>query len=491
MPSPIRVSRAVRFALALAATTALVGCAEVGPNFARPAAPQASGYTMPGDRGASTLPRIVDATGADGAWWSAFGSPELDRTIKLALADNPTLMEADATLGQLQAEHAAVRGTLGPQADLNAGAQRERINIAAFGISGFTSPTVSLYSIGGAVSYDLDLFGGNKRALESAQAKAEAQANRANAAYLSISGNTALEAMQIAAARAQIAAVQAMVADDRQNYDLVKKAEALGGEARSAGIGAQTQLTQDLALLPPLEQQLAQHRHALALLVGKAPADYTAPDFDFADLSLPQTIPVELPSQLVRRRPDILAAEADLHAATAQIGVETAKLYPDIKLGAALTQTALTPGNIFSYNASGWNFGPTLTLPLFHGGTLKANQKAAAAAAEAANARYQQTVLRAFGEVADILQALAHDEDELKAQVQAQRNAEANLHDSRLAYEKGGGTLLQVLDAQRELHMARRGYATAVGQRYADAVKLFVATAADWREPGVRSAPQA
>jgi NodT family efflux transporter outer membrane factor (OMF) lipoprotein len=480
MPSPINPPRLTLLA-ALLGASALTACAEVGPNFTRPNAPDVAGYAMKGE---VTSPRIVDAATAQqqGAWWKAFNSPELDATVRLALENNKTLSEADATLRQVKANEAAVRGQLGPQADANAGVQRERINIAAFGISGFASPTVTLYSIGGAVSYDLDLFGGGKRSLEGARARAEAQATRADAAYLTISGNVALEAMQIAGIRAQIAAVQAMIDDDRKNLELVHKAAELGGEANMATTTAQTQLDQDLALAPPALQQLAQHRHALALLVGKAPADYTPPDFDFDKIALPGSIPVVVPSQLLRQRPDILAAEADLHAATAQIGVETAKLYPDVKLSAALTQTALTPSNIFSYNSSGWNFGPSLTLPIFHSGTLKANRNAAEAAAQAANARYQETVLTAFVQVADVLQALEHDDDEVKAQAKAQATSDTNLNDERIAYRDGAGTVLRIIDAQRQLHMARRNYAAAVAQRYADVVRLYVAIASDWHD---------
>ncbi|HWE45109.1 MAG TPA: efflux transporter outer membrane subunit [Caulobacteraceae bacterium] len=479
MPSPIKRSRP--WLAALLAASALTACAEVGPNFTRPQTPNVSGYAMKGDVASA---RIVDAAGAEqqGAWWKAFNSPELDATIRLALDNNKTLSEADATLRQLKASEAAVRGTLGPQADANAGLQRERINVAAFGFTGFPNPTITLYSIGGAVSYDLDLFGGGKRSLEGARARAEAQANRADAAYLTISGNVALEAMQVAGVRAQIAAVQSMVDDDQKNLELVRKAAQLGGEANMASTTAQTQVDQDLALLPPLQQQLAQHRHALALLVGKAPADYTPPDFDFGKIALPGAIPVEVPSELIRRRPDILAAEADLHAATAQIGVETAKLYPDIKLNAALTQSSLTPGKLFSYDSSGWNFGPSLSLPIFHGGTLKANRNAAAAAAQAANARYQETVLNAFVQVADVLQALAHDDDEVRAEAKAMGTSETNVNDERLAYREGAGTILRVLDAQRQFHIARRNYAAAVAQRYSDVVRLYVAIAADWHE---------
>lgn len=467
-----------RLALVAALAASLGACKTVGPNFHTPPAPTEPGYAMAGDKAA---PRVVSASATASEWWTAFGSADLDAAVRQALKDNPTIVEADATLEEMRQQAGAIRGELGPQADANAGIQRERVNVAAFGFSGFPNPTINLYSVGGAVSYDLDLFGGGKRRLENAQAKAEAQAQRAKAAYLTISGDVALAAVEIARNRAQIAAVEQMLADDRQNLELARKAEQLGGAAHSAGIGAQAQLGQDEALLPPLEQALAQDRHALALLVGRAPADYVAPDFDLDGLKLPDAIPVELPSELVRRRPDILAAEADLHAATAQIGVETAKLYPDIRLSAALTQSALMPAKLFSYDSSGWNIGAGLTAPLFHGGTLRANKKAAEAAARASLARYEATVGRAFGQVADLLQALANDENEIKAQTMALADAEANLHDERFAFDKGAGTMIAVLDAQRRAHAARRGLAQAEGQRLADAVKLFVATGADWR----------
>ncbi|MBS0297441.1 MAG: efflux transporter outer membrane subunit [Proteobacteria bacterium] len=480
--------RNLSLASVLALSLGASACATVGPDFERPKAPDTPGYLMKGDKAGPNSPRIVSAEPPAGAWWTAFGSPELDATIRQALADSPTLDEADATLAQSREALAVARGAEKPQVDANAGVQRERVNVAAFGFTGFPNPTITLYSIGAGVTYDLDLFGGQKRAVENAAARLEAQGRRADAAYLMLTGNVAIEAGQIAALRAQIAAVQQMIADDRQNVALHDKAVRLGGAAVSQGIGAQAQLAEDQALLPPLNQQLAQHRHALALLVGKAPADFTAPDFDLARLTLPGEVPVSLPSDLVRRRPDILAAEADLHASTAQIGVETAKLYPNVKLTAALTQGALKPQDIFSYDFSGWNFGPQVSVPLFHGGALKANRAAAAAAAEASYARYKQTVLKAFVEVADAMQALAHDEDMLQAQSRALQVAEADLRDNRVAYDKGGGTLLGVLDAQRRTHSARRNLTNAQAQRYLDTVRLYIATAADWRAEGTRAA---
>jgi outer membrane protein TolC len=203
-----------------------------------------------------------------------------------------------------------------------------------------------------------------------------------------------------------------------------------------------------------------------------------------ADLKAPASIPVELPSQLAHRRPDILAAEADLHAATADIGVQQAKLYPDITLNAGLTQTSLTPDKILQYGFSGWNVGPGLSLPILGRGSLKAEQKAAEAQARGSFARYQQTVLQAFGQVADALQGLASDDEALKADLDAQLLAQKNLDNARFAYANGGTNLLDVTDAQRGLNRARMAYAQAQGRRLADVVRLYVATGADWTTLG-------
>jgi NodT family efflux transporter outer membrane factor (OMF) lipoprotein len=468
-----------RLAAALAALL-LSACTTVGPNFTRPAAPPTPGYAMAGDPSA---PRV--ALGAEqraaGPWWNALGSPDLDRAIRQALAGSPTLAEANATLERVQQEEASVRGARQPEATYNAGAQHERINTSAFGFTGFPSPTISLYSVGAGVSYDLDLFGGGRRQVEAAQAQVERQARTADAAYLTLTGNVALQAARIATLRAQIATIQSVVADDRRLLEMIHAGQRAGGTPASATSGGETQLAQDLALIPPLERQLSEARHQMALLVGRAPADWTAPDFDLASFTLPGSIPVELPSALVRQRPDIEAAEAELHMATARIGVARAAEFPDIRLSASLTQTALNPGNLFSYSASGWNLAAGLTGPIFNGGRLRANRRAAEAEARASLARYQGTVLRSFVQVADALSDLAHDDEVLAAYRRADAAAESNLRDAQTAYRLGGGTLLQVVDAQRQVNQERRNLAIAQGQRLSDIVTLYTATAADWR----------
>lgn len=484
----LRSNRLLARLAAAVSLLALGACTTVGPDFRRPEPPggaAGSSYAMAGDAAAPGATLSPEARSA-GPWWQAFDSPELDAVVRQALTDSPTLAEANATLERAQAQLRAARGQQLPQLDLNAGANRERINIQAFGFTGFgagiSNPTISLYSVGGAVAYDLDIFGGRRRATEEAGARAEYEAHRADAAYLTLSGNVALQAMRIASLRAQIAAVEAVIADDRRVLDLVRKAERAGGEAPAAIDTGAAQLAEDEALAPPLYRDLDAARHQLALLVGKAPAEWTAPDFDLARITAPSAIPVSLPSALVRNRPDILAAEADLHAATAAVGVATANLYPDIRLSANLTQSALHPEDLFDTGlSSGWSIGPGLTAPIFHGGTLRAQKRAAEAEAHASLARYQQTVLRAFTQVSDLLAALGADQQAIAALQRAVTAAEASARNAQTAYSLGGGTLLQVTDAERQLSRTRRSLVSAQGQLYADLVQLYAATATDWR----------
>ena len=480
---PLSNRNALRRLGASVCVLALSGCATVGPNFRTPDGPKgaaAAGYAMPGDQPAPGV-RLTPETRAAGPWWQAFGSSELDAVVRQALADSPTLAEANATLQRAQQQAAAVRGAQAPQVDASASAQRERINTQAFGFTGFPSPTINLYSVGGNVAYDLDLFGGKKRATEAAGARAEAAGRQADAAYLTLSGNVAMQAMQVASLRAELATLREVTADDQRVLDMIHAAQRAGSEAPSATSGGQAQLAADEALIPPVERDLAAARHQLALLVGKSPAEWTAPDFDLARMSYPADAPISLPSELVRKRPDILAAAAELHAATADVGVAVANQYPDIRLTANLTQAAIKPESLFNYASSGWNLLGGVYAPVFHGGTLKAERKGAEAEARAALARYQQTVIGAFVQVSDVLAALASDQQEIASLQRSEAASAAAAKDAQTAYRLGGGTLLQVIDAQRQFNRARRASVQAQGQRLSDLVQLFTATAADWR----------
>jgi NodT family efflux transporter outer membrane factor (OMF) lipoprotein len=474
-------SLATRWAIVfVAATVMLAACQTVGPNFKSPDAPKVADYAMAGDS-APAIARLSPDTRTAGPWWTALGSPDLDNVMDQALAGNQTVAAADADLEKSMAEAGAARGALDPRLDLASNAARERINFQTFGFPNIPNPTLNVYNIGGTVSYDLDLFGGGRRTLEAARATAESEKWRADAAYLALTGNVALQAVRMAGLRAEIDAIAEIIADDKHDLDLIHAAEAAGGEPASATTGGRAQLAADETLLPAVQRDLAAARHALSALVGKSPAEWEPPDFAFAGFAPPDQIPIALPSNLVRNRPDILAAEAMLHADTARIGVALANLYPDVRLSGNLTQGAVTPGNLFIYNSTGWMVGPSLSAPLLNGGALRAQKRAAEAQARASLAQYRQTVLTAFAQVADVLTALAHDDDQLSAVDDAQSAAQAALDDARTALRLGGGTMLDLVEAQRRLDRARLQKVQAQGRRLLDIVTLFTATAADWR----------
>jgi NodT family efflux transporter outer membrane factor (OMF) lipoprotein len=468
----------------LVLATALAGCAAVGPTFHAPAAPTTPGYAMNGD--AAPVAGVAFTAPKAGRWWVEFGPPALDQVESEALQGSQTLAEADAALTQARAALAAARGGLSPDLTANAGVQRERINLASFGFDASSLPGLSnnpeftLYSVGTSVTYPLDIFGGQRRRVEGAAAQAEATARRGDAAALALTGQVATAAVQAAGLRAEIQAVEAMLADDRRTVDLARRAEAAGGEAEGARVSASTQVARDEALLPPLRQMLAVARHQLALLVGKAPADWTPPDFDLADFRA-GAAPVALPSALVHLRPDILQAEADLHAATAEVGVATAALYPSISLTAGLSQGALTPGQIFAFPATAYNIGPAITAPIFDGGVLKAQRAAARAQLRASLAAYQQTVLVAFNQVADRLQALANDDAALAAERHSETEALSDLTLAQAAYRAGGTGLLPLIDAERQAGDARRSKVAAETRRALDTVELIIASGAGWK----------
>ncbi len=465
-------------ALLMAAGLGVYGC-EVGPDFVAPPAPAVEGYTAEGTALPAAAPgeptqQVEMGQAVAAAWWRLLRSPELDGVIREALAGNRSLAAAKATLLQAQEAVVAAGGARSPQLDAGASIGRQKYGAAFLGTPG-GGPPFTAYSVGPTVRYNLDLFGGTRRRIEEAQAQAEAQGYQLDGAYLALTGNVVTQALQIAAVRAQIAAVAEILADDAKNLDLVRAAYRAGAVTQVDVLSAESQLANDRTLLPPLRQQLDLARHALAILVGRPPVAWSPPDFALDRLTLPEALPLSLPSALVRARPDIQAAQARLHAASAAIGVATANLYPRIDLSATLTQEALDPGHLFTAPATAWSLLAGVTQPLFHGGTLQAERRAAQDAYQAALATYQETVLQAFGQVADTLRALAHDGEALAAQRHALDAAEAALRLTRLSYQAGNTGVLQVLDAERLAQQARLGVVRAQAQRFLDTTQLFLA----------------
>jgi NodT family efflux transporter outer membrane factor (OMF) lipoprotein len=300
-----------------------------------------------------------------------------------------------------------------------------------------------------------------------------------------------MQAMTIASTRAQVQAVNDLLAEDHENLNLVRTAFENGSVSRLEVLTAQSQLASDETLLPPLYHQLALARHALTVLVGQTPADWSPPDFALDQLKLPRELPVSLPSELIHRRPDILAAEAQLHAATAAVGIATSNLYPQITLTATGSQQAL--GNqgsqLFDHSASAWSLIAGLTAPIFDGGRLRAERRAAINELHASAERYQQTVLESFGQVADLLDALSQDAASLATQTSALATADSSLELARESFSEGNSGLLQLLDSQRQRQQAELGFVRAQAQQYLDTTQLFLALGGSGlKEPGAVAA---
>ncbi|MDB5405854.1 MAG: efflux transporter outer rane subunit, partial [Rhodospirillales bacterium] len=365
-------------------------------------------------------------------------------------------------------------GARWPQVGFNSNATRSGSNYASSGFDQ-TGRTSNLYTAGLNANFALDLFGGIERQIEKQGAVADYQAQQLNAAYLTLTGTVVLQAVQIAAIRAQIKANQDIIAVDQKNYDSVNTLLAVHAATRIELASAESQLATDRTLLPPLHQQLSAARHALAVLVGQAPSDWTPPDFDLEDFSLPEALPVSLPSALVHQRPDILAAEAQVHSASAGIGIATAALYPNITLSAGLAQQALMAPDLISSVGTIWNVASNLTAPIFNGGSLMAQKRGSEDTYTAALLTYRQTVLQAFGQVADQLDALQHDAELIEYEERALAATQGSVALTRTSFSAGQARFIEVLDAERLYQRALLGHARAIAQRFADTGQLFVA----------------
>jgi NodT family efflux transporter outer membrane factor (OMF) lipoprotein len=451
------------------------GCA-TGTRYTRPADPVQSGYikpetSLPAGTEAASIQHISLGSGPPDQWWTLLRSPEIDRLVKQALQNNQSVAGAKAHLAAARERLRAARGAWYPQVDVAAGAQRTRFGAPVLGPLAKDFPPFSAYTAGAQVSYDFDIFGSTRSHVDEAAADAQYQSEQLAAVALVVSGNVAIEALQIATVRAQIRVAEQIVSDDEHMLSLIRAARGLGAVSEMDVLSAQSQLDHDRTLLPPLHQQLSEAQDTLADLIGVVPADAPATEMDLEALRPPDDLPLALPSELVRRRPDIGAAEAQLHAAGATVGVATAAMYPHFSLSASLAGQGLLDGGP---SETAWNLLGGLTAPLFRGGTLSAERQAAKADYQAAFAAYQQTVLNAFSQVAASLQALSNDADFLSTQQRAVESASASLTLTRQAYVAGDAGYVRVLDAERLNSQAQLGRVQADGQRYVDMVKLLL-----------------
>ncbi len=473
--------RVASFAAALAA--AGIGAC-VGPNFHRPAPPAVERYTeeplaaatasAAGDGGAAQ--RFLTQQDVPRNWWTLFGSKELDELVEQALRNNPDVASAQAALRQAMENTAAQRGAYFPtvQASFDAQRQRNAVGVLAPTLASGTS-LFNLYTPQVAVTYVPDVFGANRRQVESLAAVAEAARFELDATYLTLTANVVTTAIQEAGLRAQITGTERVVALERESLEVLRRQLKLGAVAEADVYAEDAALAQLEGTLPPLQKQLHLARDSLAVLTGRLPADFAPAPIELDRLVLPVDLPLGVPSQLVERRPDVRAAEAQLHSATAQVGVAIANMLPQVLITGNIGSSATLMSDLFKPGTGFWTIGANATQTLFEGGTLLHRKRAADAAMDQAAATYRSTVLTAFQNVADALHALDTDADALTAASRAAEAAQKSLGVANHQLELGSVSYLALLSAQLLYSQAVVSVAQARANRYADTAALFQA----------------
>ena len=451
----------------------------VGPDFIKPKAPAVERYTQ------DVLPNetmIADGLmqhfelGAkvNADWWRLFKSTQLNIFVSKALANNLTLQSAQANLRQSQANLQAGYGVFFPQVDAGFTSVRQQFSPARFG-NNSASTIFNLYTFSTTVSYTLDVFGGERRNVESLEAQKDLQRYTEQGTYLTLTGNIINAVIAKAAYQAEVETTEQWLALLQKQIKLTETQVSAGTVSYQAVVSLRSQLALVAATLPALKQKLNQTEHLQANLVGLTPADWQSPTIKLADLTLPLNIPVSLPSELVHQRPDILAAEAQLHSDSAKIGVATAGLFPNISLSGSFGYNNQSLLDLFMSKGNIWSMAANFAQPLFHGGTLWFGRKAAIATHEKSLAIYQQTVVSAFTQVADALSALQHDAEMVAAQKQSLEAADDALRLVTANYQAGLVNTQQVLIIESQRLQAKLAYLSAIAQRYQDTVAFFVA----------------
>jgi NodT family efflux transporter outer membrane factor (OMF) lipoprotein len=471
------------------ALLALLGGCAVGPNFHRPAPPAASDYGnaplrgstagAPGTAGAAQ--QLVAGMDIPGQWWTLFQSPKLTALVQQALAGNPDITAAQAALRQAHELYLAQRASFLPSVQGGFDATRSK-----YATSALTAPTVApssiynLYTAQLTLSYLPDVFGATRRAVESARAQAEATRFQLVATYVTLSSNVVTTAVQEGSLRGQIAATERLLALQHQLTDIVQRQQGAGGASNADLLPQQALEAQTVATLPPLQKQLGQTRDALTALLGKLPSEEPADTFRLEDLTLPLQVPVSLPSNVVEQRPDVLQAQANLHAASAEVGVALANMLPQFTISADTGSAALQIGKLFTPYSGFWDLGASLTQTLFDGGALLHKHRAADAALDQAAAQYRAAVILACQNVADTLRALQADADGLRASAEAARASQAALDLARQQMQNGSLSTVVLLNTEQTYLQAQLALVQAQANRYADTAALFQALGGGW-----------
>lgn len=464
----------------------LVGCS-VGPDFKKPTAPAVSGYTAsPLTATSSTTnvlggesQRFVEKMDIPGEWWALFHSEALNALIERSLTNNPDILSAQAALLIAKENVLAQRGAYYPSVQGGFSASHQKTSTKIAPVPNANEFIFNLFTPQLSVSYTLDVFGLNRRTMESLRAQSEQTRYALAATHITLSANVAAAAVQEASLRAQVETTRELININTNMLQILQAQFAKGYASRLDVAAQESQLAQIAATLPPLLKQLAQQRDLLAVLSGAFPGQDVAEKFELSSLKLPQELPLSLPSQLVKQRPDVLQAEENLHSANAQIGVAVANRFPSFPLTANIGNMALEAGQMFA-GTGFWTLGAGVTQPIFEGSTLLHRDRAARAAYVQAAQQYRSTVLTAFQNVADTLYALEHDADALRTAAAAESAAKVTLDLTKQQLQTGYANYLALLNAEQAYQQTVIGLVQAQANRYADTVALFQALGGGW-----------
>lgn len=477
----------IRVFLLILPSTILQTSCMVGPNFHSPTPPKVKRFTE------TPLPKKTASAPSSGGqsqtfitdkdipllWWELFHSPEINQLIRTGLTHSPNLAAASAALRQAQENlKVQIGNSMFPSIDVTDMMQTQRYSGAQIG-SPNESLIFTLYYTSFNLSYTLDVFGGARRQIEALRAQVDYQQFQVIAAYLTLTSNIVTSAIAVASYQAQIEATQELIQAQQGLLNVLNNQFRLGAVSKENVLTQQTLLEQSKATLPPLQKSLSQAKHTLTTLIGTYPEAHL-PVIRLDRLKLPGALPVSLPSNLVRQRPDVRASEALLHQACAQVGVATANLFPQFTINANEGWLGTTFSGLYTAKNNVWSVSNQLMQPLFHGGALWAQRRAAIAAYQQTAAQYKQTVLQAFQNVADVLKGIEFDARTLQAQTLAENSARNSLNLTLKQYRLGGVSYINLLNAQQQYQQARINRIQAQAARYSDTAALFQALGGGW-----------